>query len=69
MFYDRKRKEVLSSTTEASLKVEGDRHSRGMSIMDLKVHTQVLFLPFIHYYITYYLNSRRKDSILWNRWM
>ena len=51
MFYDRKRKEVLSSTTEASLKVEGDRHSRGMSIMDLKVHAQVrffFFLQFIH---------------------
>ena len=46
MFYDRKRKEVLSSTTEASLKVEGDWHSRGMSIMDLKVHAQVLFCFF-----------------------
>ena len=41
MFYDRKRKEVLSSTTEASVKVEGGRHARGLSIMDLKVHAQV----------------------------
>jgi hypothetical protein len=47
MFYDRKRKEVLSSTTEASLKVDGDRHSRGMSIMDVKVHAQVLSLYII----------------------
>lgn len=41
MFYERRRKEVLTSTTEASRKVEGDRHSKGQSIDDLKVHTQV----------------------------
>ena len=53
MFYDRKRKEILSSTTEASLKVEGDRHFQGMNIMDLKVHAQVgtlLFWLFLYNY-------------------
>ena len=42
MFYERKRKELLTSTTEASRKVEGDRHTRGQSIADSKVHVQVI---------------------------
>ena len=42
LFYERRRKEVLTSITEATRKVEGDRHSRGQSIVDSKVHTQVI---------------------------
>ena len=42
MFYERRRKELLTSTTEATRKVEGDRHSKGQSTVDLKVHTQVI---------------------------
>ena len=42
VFYERKRKELLTSTTEASRKVEGDRHTRGQSIADSKVHVQVI---------------------------
>ena len=42
MFYERKRKELLTSTTEASRKVEGDRHTRGQSIANSKVHVQVI---------------------------
>lgn len=45
MFYERKRKELLTSTTEASKKVEGDRHTKGQSIVDLKVHAQVICRP------------------------
>ena len=38
MFYERTRKELLSSTTEATRKVESDWHSKGQSTVDLKVH-------------------------------
>ena len=48
MFYERKRKEVLSSTTEASRKIEGDRHTKGQNIVDSKVHAQVIQSGLIH---------------------
>ena len=38
LFYDRKRKELLTTTGEASKKHEGDRHIRGLSI---DVHANV----------------------------
>jgi hypothetical protein len=38
MFYDRKRIELFSSTTEVSYKLDGDRHSRGQFIPDSNVH-------------------------------
>jgi len=41
MFYDRKRKELLTTTGEASKKHEGDRHTRGLSIDDSRVHGNV----------------------------
>ena len=34
MFYDRKRMEVFTSTTEVSLQLEGDRHSKGQTIAE-----------------------------------
>ena len=40
LFYDRKRKELLT-TGEASKKHEGDRHTRGLSIDDSRVHANV----------------------------
>ena len=43
MFYDRKRKEIISSTSDASKRVEGNRHANGMSIVDSKVHAQVIY--------------------------
>ena len=36
MFYDRKRMELFSSATEASYKIDTDRHIRGEAIPDLK---------------------------------
>ena len=52
MFYDRRRKEILFSITEASLKVEGDWHFREINIMDLKVCAQVeTVLSFLLYTI------------------
>ena len=49
MFYDRKRMEVFTSTTEVSAKVEGDRHSRGETIPVAKVHLKVnFFIIIIH---------------------
>ena len=42
MFYERKRKQLLTSTTEASRNVEGDRHAKGQSIADIKVRAQVI---------------------------
>ena len=41
LFYDRKRKELLTTTGEASKKHEGDRHTRGLSIDDSRVHSNV----------------------------
>jgi len=41
MFYDRKRKELLTSTTDASRKQEGDRHSKAITIDSARIHTQV----------------------------
>ena len=41
LFYDRKRKELLTTTGEASKKHEGDRHTRGLSIDDSRVHANV----------------------------
>ena len=32
IFYDRKRKELLTTTDEASKKREGDRHTIGLSL-------------------------------------
>ena len=68
MFYERKRKELLTSTTEASRKVEGDRHTKGQSIVDLKVHTQVIWHSnacWCAYYVCLYIfngtTGRRKS--------
>ena len=66
MFYERKRKEVFTSITEASMKVEGNRHALGLKIMDLKVHVQVMIIYSAHvqqHLITYY--RRKKTCILW----
>ena len=41
LFYDRKRKELLTTTGKASKKHEGDRHTRGLSIDDSRVHANV----------------------------
>ena len=41
LFYDRKRKELLTTTGEALKKHEGDRHTRGLSIDDSRVHVNV----------------------------
>jgi len=41
MFYERKRKELLTSTDEASKKQEGDRHGRGISLDSSRVHNAV----------------------------
>ena len=64
MFYERRRKELLTSTTEATRKVEGDRHSKGQSIVDLKVHTQVIRhsihgCVYIYMYFNYTAGGRR----------
>lgn len=47
MFFARKRKEVMSSTADASKKVEGGRHTLALSIDDSKVHVQVLCIIII----------------------
>ena len=39
MFYERKRKELLTSTTEASRKQEGHRHSKAKDIDSAKIHS------------------------------
>ena len=49
LFYDRKRKELLTTTGEASKKHEGDRHTRGLSIDDSKVHTNVSTTQCVQY--------------------
>ena len=36
MFYERKRKELLASTTEASRKQEGDQHSKAKDIVSAR---------------------------------
>ena len=41
MFYESKRKELLTTTSDASKKQEGDRHARGLSIDESRVHTDV----------------------------
>ena len=41
MFYERKRKELLSSTTEASKKQEGGRHSKAITIDSARICSQV----------------------------
>ena len=43
MFYDRKRKEIISSTSDASRRVEGNCQANGMSTVDSKVHAQVIY--------------------------
>lgn len=57
MFYERKRKEILYSTTEASRKIEGDRHTKGQSIDNLKVHAQVIRHDIQHMDIHVYFRS------------
>ena len=37
LFYERKRKEVLTSTKTASLKIDGDRHVNGAALTDTKL--------------------------------
>ncbi|XP_065903839.1 uncharacterized protein [Dysidea avara] len=39
VFFERKRKELLSSTGDASKKQEGDRHNRGISVDVSRVHS------------------------------
>ena len=41
VFFERKRKELLSSTGDASKKQEGDRHNRGISVDVSRVHSDV----------------------------
>ena len=41
MFYERKRKELLTTTTEASRKWEGDRHSNAQNINDTRISAKV----------------------------
>ena len=41
MFYERKRKELLTSTTELSRKQEGDRHSKAITIDSARICSQV----------------------------
>lgn len=42
MFFTRKRKEFMSSVTEASAKMEGDRHKASLDIATSRVSTEVL---------------------------
>ena len=44
LFYDRKRKELLTTTGEASKRQEGDRHTRGISIDDSRLHVHVCMI-------------------------
>ena len=55
MFYDRKRIELFSSTTEVSYKLDGDRHSRGQFIPDSNVHHMVLVIVITTFYINIYM--------------
>jgi len=41
MFYERKRKEILTTTTEASRKREGDRHNNVQTIIDTRINVKV----------------------------
>lgn len=50
MFYDQKRKEILTSTEEASKKQEGDRHDRGKRLDASRVHRDVSALLSFAYY-------------------
>ena len=47
MFYERKRKELLTSTSEASRKLEGDRHSKAKDIDSPRIHSQVFYVHYI----------------------
>ena len=47
MFYERKRKELLTSTTEASRKQEGDRHSKAKDIDSARIHSQVFYVHYL----------------------
>jgi len=44
LFYGRKRKELLTTTGKASKRQEGDRHTRGLSIDDSRVHVHVFMI-------------------------
>ena len=41
LLYDTKRKELLTTISEASKKHEGDRHTRSVGIDDSRVHANV----------------------------
>ena len=41
MFYERKRMELFSSPGDISVRLDGDRHSRGEAIPDSYVHYKV----------------------------
>ena len=64
MFHDRKRKEVLLSPTDATLKVEGtSRHISGKLIPDTSVRTQVSIILYNYNISTPY--SCRRDQKLY----
>ena len=44
MFFERKRKEFLTTTTEASWKMEGDRHCKAQIIDDSRISIKVYIL-------------------------
>jgi len=44
MFFERKRKEFLTTTTEASRKMEGDRHCKAQNIDDSRISIKVCIL-------------------------
>ena len=41
MFFERKRKEIVVSISDASKKQEGDRHARGLDIDDSRINKPV----------------------------
>lgn len=63
VFYDRTRKELLTSTTEASKRLDGDRHVKGGTVADSRIHPhQVKFTLY-----TCACTATMKDSNLYNR--
>lgn len=64
MFFERKRKELLTTTSDASKKQEGERHARGLSIDESRVHVDVCVAHSdnITIIITYLMHIGREEK-------
>ena len=63
MFFERKRKELLTTTSDASKKQEGDRHARGLSIDESRVHMDVCVADIDNIILnTPYAHRKRKQT-------